>query len=95
MVSSPNAIPSLIVPNLAPKEVLVLIQDEHEDAMEDSEWPHKGSRWCCKVDALVLMHPNGCFISTWNEHTPFGCKPRNQNIHLFVMGGLGNKITIL
>jgi hypothetical protein len=34
-------------------------------------------------------------IMTWNEHTPFECKPRNQNIHLFVMGCLGNKITIL
>jgi hypothetical protein len=32
-----NAIPSLIVPNLSPQEVLPSIQYEHGDAMEDSD----------------------------------------------------------
>jgi hypothetical protein len=48
-----DAIPSSIVPNLTPQKVLPIIQDEHGDVKEDSEWAHKGSRWCCKVDACT------------------------------------------
>ncbi len=78
VATDPNAIPSLIVPNLAPQKVFPPIQNEHGDAMEDSEWAHKGSRWCCRwMHALVFMHPNGCSINTWSEHIPFKCKPGN------------------
>ncbi len=45
--------------------------------------------------ALVFMRPNGCFVSIWSKHTPFECKPENQSVHLFILGGLSNKITIL
>jgi hypothetical protein len=51
-----DAIPSLVVPNFAPQEVLPPIQNEHGDVMEDSEWAHKGSRWCCKVDACTSSY---------------------------------------
>jgi hypothetical protein len=44
VVASPNAIPSLIVPNLALQKVPPLIQNESGNAMEDNEWAHKGSR---------------------------------------------------
>jgi hypothetical protein len=73
-----SAIPSLVVPDFAPQKVLPPIQDESGDAMEDNEWAHKGSRWVCKVDhVLVFMWPNGCFVSIWNAHIPFECKPKN------------------
>jgi hypothetical protein len=49
VVTSPNAIHSSIVPNLAPQEVPPSIQDEHGDAMENNEWAHEGSKWSCKV----------------------------------------------
>jgi hypothetical protein len=50
VVANLYAIPSSIVPDLAPQEVSPLIQNEHGNAMEDSEWGHRSSRWCCKVD---------------------------------------------
>ncbi len=53
MVVSPYAILSSIVPNLAPQELLLPIENEHGDVMEDNEWVHKGSRWCYKVDACT------------------------------------------
>jgi hypothetical protein len=51
-----NAIPSLIIPNLAPQKVPFPIQNEHGDAMEDSEWVYKGLRWCCKMDACIVSY---------------------------------------
>jgi hypothetical protein len=96
MAACLDAIPSSIVPKFAPQEVLPPIQNEHENAMEDSEWVHKGSRWCHKVDACTSFYVvKWCSIHTWNEHTPFKCKPRDQGIHLFILGGLGNKIMVL
>jgi hypothetical protein len=56
VVVGPNVIPSSIIPDLALQEVLLLIQNEHGHAMEDSEWVHKGSRWCCKVDACINFY---------------------------------------
>jgi len=56
VVASPNAIPSSIVPNFGPQEVLPPIQDEHGNAMEDNEWAYKGSRWCCKLDACTSSY---------------------------------------
>ncbi len=53
VVVSPYAIPSSIVLDFAPQEIFPPIHDEHGDAMEDSGWAHKGSRWCCKVDACI------------------------------------------
>jgi hypothetical protein len=53
VMASLDALPSLIVPNLAPQEVPLPIQDEHGYAMEDCEWAHKDSRWCYKVDACT------------------------------------------
>jgi hypothetical protein len=50
------------------------------------------ARW---MHALVYMQPNGCYISTWSKHTPFQCKSRDQGVHLFILRGLGNKITVL
>jgi hypothetical protein len=73
-----SAIPSSVVLDFAPQKVPLPIQDESGNAMEDNEWAHKGSRWFCKADhALVLMWPNGCYVSIWSEHTPFECKPKN------------------
>jgi hypothetical protein len=40
VVVGPDAIPSLIVPNLSPQEVFPSIQYEHGDAMEDSGCMH-------------------------------------------------------
>ncbi len=65
--------------------------------MEDKEQAHKGfqngvARW---MHALVLMWPNGYFVNTQSEHTPFKCKQRNQGAHVLVLGGLSNKIMIL
>ncbi len=38
--------------------------------MEDNEWVHKGSKWCCKVvHPLVLMQPNCCYVNTWSKHS--------------------------
>ncbi len=59
----------------------------------------KRNACCCFVlfclYALVFMRPNGCFVSTWSKHTPFECKLENQGVHLFILRGLGNKITVL
>ncbi len=91
-----SAIPSLVVPNFAPQKVPPLIQDEHGNIMEDSEWGYKGSRWCYKVDACTSSYAvKWCFVSTWIEHTPFKCKPRDHGIHLLILGGVGNKIMVL
>jgi hypothetical protein len=96
VVASSFVIPSSVVLNLAPQEVPPPIQDEHGNAMEDSEWAHKGSRWCCKVDPCTSsMWPNGCSINTWNKHIPFECKLGDRGVHLFILGGLGNKIMVL
>jgi hypothetical protein len=38
------------------------------------------------MHALVFMRPNGCYVNTWNKHTPFECKPINQSIHLLILG---------
>ncbi len=51
-----NAIPSSIIPNLAPHELHLPIQDEHGDAMENNEWAHEGSKWCYKVDACTRSY---------------------------------------
>jgi hypothetical protein len=73
-----NAIPSSIISDLAPQKVIPPIQNENGNAMEDSEWAHKGSRWFCKVDhALVLMWPNVSSINIWSKHIPFECESRN------------------
>ncbi len=56
VATSPNAIHSLVVPNLALQEVPPLIQDEHGDAMEDNEWAHEGSKWSCKVVACISSY---------------------------------------
>ncbi len=56
VVVSSYVIPSSIILDLAPQEVPPPIQDEHGDAMEDSVWAHKGSRWCCKVDACISFY---------------------------------------
>ncbi len=40
-------------------------------------------RW---MHALVLMQPNGCSVNIWSKHTLFECKPRNQGIHLLILG---------
>jgi len=66
VVVGPDVIPSLIVPNIAPQKVPLPIQDEHGDVMEDSECVDGVARW---MHAIVLVHPNGCFINTWSEHT--------------------------
>jgi hypothetical protein len=64
MVVRLNAIPSLVVPDFAPQEVPPPIQDEHGNVMEDSEWAHKGLRWCCKVDACINSYVvQWCFVS--------------------------------
>jgi hypothetical protein len=37
--------------------------------MEDNEWVHEGSKWCCKVvHPLVLMWPSGFYVSIWSKH---------------------------
>jgi hypothetical protein len=93
VVVGPSVILSLVVPDLAPQKVPLPIQDESEDV---SEWAHKSPRWFCKVDACTsFMWPNGCFVNTWSKDIPFECKQKNQGIHLFILGGLGNKITVL
>jgi len=79
-----NAIPSLIVLDLAFQEVLPPIQDENGDV---NEWVEKGSKCFAKwMHALVLMWPNGYSISTWSKHTPFKCKQKNQGIHYLSWG---------
>jgi hypothetical protein len=62
-VVGPNAIPSLVVLDLALQEVFLPIQDDHGDAMDDSEWAHKGSKWCCKVDACTSS-----YVAKWLIH---------------------------
>jgi hypothetical protein len=44
VVASLDAIPSSIVPDHALQKVLPLIQNESGNAIEENEWPHKGSR---------------------------------------------------
>ncbi len=57
-----NAIPSLIVPDLALQEVPPPIQDENGDV---SEWAQKGSKcFAMWMHALVLMWPNCYSVST-------------------------------
>ncbi len=56
MVVGLDAIPSSVVLNITPQEVLPSIEDEHRDAMEDNEWVHEGSKWCCKVDAYISSY---------------------------------------
>jgi hypothetical protein len=53
-------IPSSIILDFAPQNVPPPIQNEHYDVMEDSEWAHKGSRWCCKVDACT-----NSYVAKW------------------------------
>jgi len=60
VVVGPNVIPSLIAPSIAPQEVPFPIQDEQGDVMEDSECVDGVVRW---MHTIVLMHPNGCFVS--------------------------------
>jgi len=96
VVVGPNVVPSSVVPNPTPQKVLLPIQDEHGDAMEDSEWVHKGLRWCCKVDACTSSYAAKWLFRQHLERTnPFKCKSGNQGIHLFILGGLNNKILIL
>jgi hypothetical protein len=56
MVIGLNVIPSSIVLDTTPQKVPPLIQDEHGDVMEDNEWAHEGSKWCCKVDACITSY---------------------------------------
>jgi len=63
VVASSFAIPSSVVLDLAPQEGPPPIQDEHGNAMEDSEWAHKGSRWCCKVDPCTCS-----YVAKWLFH---------------------------
>jgi hypothetical protein len=37
VVAGPNAIPSLVVLDIVPQEVILSIQDEHGNTMEDNE----------------------------------------------------------
>ncbi len=53
MVAGPNAIPSLIVPDLALQKVPPPIQDEDRNV---SEWVHKGFKCFCKVDACTSSY---------------------------------------
>ncbi len=53
MVASPNAIPSLIVPDLALQEVSPPMLDENGDV---NEWAQKGLRCFCKVDACTSFY---------------------------------------
>jgi hypothetical protein len=56
--------------------------------MEDSEWAHKGSRWCCKVDACTSFYVfKWCYVNIWSKHTPFKCKPKDHGVHLLFLGG--------
>ncbi len=81
VVASPDATPSLVVPNFAPQEVPLPIQNEHGDAMEDSEWAHKGSGWFCKVDACTSSYvTKWLFYQHLEWNIPFECKPRNQGV---------------
>jgi hypothetical protein len=92
VVASPNAILSLVTPDLAPQKVPFPIQDEHGDAMEDGEC-HKGLRWCYKVDACT-----NSYVTKWLFHQHL------ERTHSFRMqvekskrpstrpGGLSNKI---
>jgi hypothetical protein len=74
MVVRFDVIPSSVVLDFVPQKVPPPIQDEHGNAMEDSEWAHKGSRWCCKVDACTsFMWLNGVLLA-FGENTPFKCK---------------------
>jgi len=50
VVVGPNAIPSIIVPNLALQKVPLLIQDDNGNV---SEWAQKGSKCFYKVDACT------------------------------------------
>ncbi len=68
MVVGPNAIPSSIVPNITPQKVPPIL-DEHGDVMEDSEWAHKGSRWCCKVDACFNFYAAKWLLHQYLERT--------------------------
>jgi hypothetical protein len=55
-----DAIFSSIISDLALQEVLPPIQDEHGHVMEYSEWAHKESRWCCKVDPCT-----NSYVTKW------------------------------
>ncbi len=57
VVASPNAIPSLIVLDLALQEVPPPIQDENGDV---SEWVQKGSKCFCKVDVCTSF-----YVANW------------------------------
>jgi hypothetical protein len=87
VVVSPYAIPSSIVLDLAPYEIPPPIQDEHGDAMEDSDWAHKGSRWCCKVDACISYYAIKWLLCQHLERThSLQCKLGDQGIHLLILG---------
>jgi hypothetical protein len=87
-----NAIPSLVVLDTAPQKVPPLIQNEHKDAMEDNEWAHEGSKWCCKVDACISS-----YVAKWlirkhlSEHTHFKYKMGNQGCPSIRPRGLRQK----
>jgi len=88
-----SAIPSSVVLDLAPQNVPPIIQDENGDAMEDSEWAHKSSRWFCKVDACTtpyvakwllrqhLKHTNSLWMQVEKSRRPSICPrgPKQQD----------------
>jgi hypothetical protein len=53
VVAGPNAIPSLIVLDLALQKVSPSIQDENGDV---NEWVQKGSKYFYKVDACTSSY---------------------------------------
>jgi hypothetical protein len=48
-----NSIPN---PNPTPQKVHPPMQNEHEDAMEENEWVHEGSKGCCKINVCTSSY---------------------------------------
>jgi hypothetical protein len=90
-------IDSVPKPDLVLQKVFPLMQEEHGDAMEKSEWVHEGLISCCNVNVtLVLIRPNGgCFINIWTKHMASKCNWVDLSILLFIMGVSDNKTTLL
>jgi hypothetical protein len=72
------------------------MQDDHRDAMEDNEWVHEGSGRCCKVNACTSFNVAKCLFHTHlDQHMAFRCNWVDLDVHLFIMGVLSNKTTLL
>ncbi len=88
-----NSIPNL---DLASQEFPPPMQDEHGDVMEENEWVHEGSRGCCKVNACTSFYVAKCLFHRHLDQT-HGLQMQlgDLSIHLFVLGVLGDKTTLL